>query len=275
MVGMIGRRLGKHTLHCKVDCGNSQAFARAHGSTIGVMNTNLQGKTAVVTGGARGIGRAVVEALLAEGAQVAFCARTEASVKQALDELGAEDKVMGQAADVRDVAAVDQFLAATGQRFGGIDILINNAGIGVFHPAGELTWEDWRRVLDINLSAVFYFCRSCLPHFRQRGGGQIVNVSSLAGRNAFAGGAAYNASKFGLNGFTEALMLDHRQENVRVSLICPGSVDTEFSPRGRSVDSSWKIAPEDVAEAVIGVLKMPARTLVSLVELRPAKPPQK
>ncbi|MCX6594949.1 MAG: SDR family oxidoreductase [Acidobacteria bacterium] len=235
----------------------------------------LHGKTAVVTGGARGIGRATVEALLREGAQVAFCARTPESVKQALDELAPKDKVMGQAADVRDVAAVDQFLEAVDQKFGGIDILINNAGIGVFQPAADLAWEEWRRVIDTNLSAVFYFCRSCLGRFRQRGGGQIVNVSSLAGRNPFAGGTAYNASKFGLNGFTEALMLDHRQENVRVSLICPGSVDTEFSPRGRSMDSSWKIAPEDVAEAVIGVLRMPARTLVSLVELRPAKPPQK
>jgi 3-oxoacyl-[acyl-carrier protein] reductase len=235
----------------------------------------LHGKTAVVTGGARGIGRATVEALLREGAQVAFCARTPESVQQALDELDVKDKVMGQAADVRDVAAVDQFLEAVDRKFGGIDILINNAGIGVFHPAADLAWEEWCRVIDTNLSAVFYFCRACLGRFRQRGGGQIVNVSSLAGRNPFAGGTAYNASKFGLNGFTEALMLDHRQENVRVSLICPGSVDTEFSPRGRSMDSSWKIAPEDVAEAVIGVLRMPARTLVSLVELRPAKPPQK
>jgi 3-oxoacyl-[acyl-carrier protein] reductase len=125
-------------------------------------------------------------------------------------------------------------------------------------------------VISTNLTGVFHFCRACLPLFRKRGGGQVINISSLAGKNPFAGGAAYNASKFGLNGFTEAMMLDHRHENIRVSLIAPGSVDTEFSPRAGSGD--WKIAPADIAEVVLAILTMPARTLVSLVEMRPAKP---
>ena len=195
------------------------------------MNSSLTGKVAIVTGGSRGIGRAIVEALLAEGARVAFCGRSPSSVEQALATLGHDDKVMGVAADVRSADAVSAFVASVVARFGGVDILINNAGMGNFQPAAETTPESWDELIGTNLSGVFNFCRAAIPVFRNRGGGQIVNISSLAGRNAFAGGAAYNASKFGLNGFTEALMLDYRYENVRVSLIAPGSVDTDFSPR--------------------------------------------
>lgn len=243
--------------------------------TIKVMSQLFQGKTAIVTGGSRGIGFSIVQGLLNEGANVAFCTQSEASAAKALQELNAGDKVMAQSADVRSADNVDQFVAAVEQRFGGVDILINNAGIGIFKPVGELTPEEWDKVIGTNLTGAFHFCRAVLPRFRSRGGGQIINISSLAGKNPFAGGGVYNASKFGLNGFSDALMLDHRQENVRVSLIAPGSVDTEFSPRSGGGDSSWKIAPEDVAEAVIAVLKMPERTLMSLVELRPSKPQKK
>jgi NAD(P)-dependent dehydrogenase (short-subunit alcohol dehydrogenase family) len=235
------------------------------------MAIRLQGKTAIVTGGARGIGQAVVYALLEEGANVAFCARTAASVEKALAEIGPDRKAFGAEADVRDAAGVERFVADVEAKFGGVDILVNNAGVGVFRPVAELSVEDWEQTIGTNLTGVFHFCRACLPLFRKRGGGQVVNISSLAGRNPFAAGAAYNASKFGLNGFTEAMMLDHRQENVRVSLIAPGSVDTEFSPRTAG-SGDWKIAAADVAEAVLAVLTMPARTLVSLVEMRPAKP---
>jgi NAD(P)-dependent dehydrogenase (short-subunit alcohol dehydrogenase family) len=155
---------------------------------------------------------------------------------------------------------------------GGLDILVNNAGIGIFRPVGELTLEDWRATLDINLTGVFYCCREAIPRLRHSGGGAIVNVSSLAGKNPFAGGAAYNASKFGLNGFSEALMLDHRRDRIRVTYVMPGSVDTDFSPR--SERASWKIAPEDVAEAVVLALRMPDRTTVSRIEMRPSIPPK-
>ena len=236
------------------------------------MSQNFQNKTAIVTGGSRGIGFAIVKALLNEGANVAFCGQSEASASQAVQQLNAGNKVMAKVVDVRNAEQVDQFIEETEKNFGQVDILINNAGIGIFKPVGELSPEEWDQVIGTNLTGTFHFCRSALPYFRKQGYGQIINISSLAGKNPFAGGGAYNASKFGVNGFSDALMLDHRQENVRVSLIAPGSVDTEFSPRSGGGDSSWKIAPEDVAEAVLAILKMPERTLMSLVELRPSRP---
>ncbi len=237
------------------------------------MATKLEGKIAIVTGGTRGIGLAVVKDLLSEGVKVAFCGQSESSVEEALSTAGVDRKAFGAPADVRDAASVNRFVGMVEERFGRIDILVNNAGIGVFEPVAELSSEDWDRVIGTNLTGVFYFCRACLPVFRRQGGGQIVNISSLAGKNPFAGGSVYNASKFGLNGFSEAMMLDHRQENIRVSLIAPGSVDTEFSPRtGDKGGADWKISPDDVADAVRAVLTMPERTLMSLVELRPSKP---
>jgi NAD(P)-dependent dehydrogenase (short-subunit alcohol dehydrogenase family) len=155
-------------------------------------------------------------------------------------------------------------------RFGGVDFLINNAGIGIFKSVADLTPEEWRRSIDLNLSGVYYCSHEALPRMQKRGGGYIVNISSLAGKNAFAGGAAYNASKFGLNGFSEAMMLDHRYQDVRVSYIMPGSVDTDFGPRTGA--AAWKIQPEDIAEVVAMLLGMPARTLISRVEVRPSKP---
>jgi 3-oxoacyl-[acyl-carrier protein] reductase len=151
---------------------------------------------------------------------------------------------------------------------------VNNAGEGVFRKVGEMTPEEWRRNIDLNLNGAFYCSREALAQFARRGGGFIVNISSLAGKNPFSGGAGYNASKFGLNGFSEAMMLDHRYEHVRVSSIMPGSVDTEFGgqPGKRAGDTSWMIAPEDVAEVVTLVLRMPARTMVSRVEMRPSEP---
>jgi NADP-dependent 3-hydroxy acid dehydrogenase YdfG len=158
---------------------------------------------------------------------------------------------------------------------GGPDILVNNAGVGIMKSAAELTVEDWRQTMETNLTGVFYCSREALLKMKKRGGGYIINVGSLAGKSAFSGGAAYNASKFGLSGFTEAMMLDHRYDNVRVSHIMPGSVDTEFSGRGKSGGSAradWKIAPEDIGDIVLMLLRMPERTLVSQVEVRPAKP---
>jgi NAD(P)-dependent dehydrogenase (short-subunit alcohol dehydrogenase family) len=234
----------------------------------------LLGKIAVVTGGTRGIGRAIVERLLSEGMAVALCGRTRESVDGAVAALKPRGKVFGYPADVTDPQQVSGFFQAVDREFGGLDVLVNNAGEGVFRKVGEMAIEDWRRNIDLNLNGPFYCSREALARFRARGGGYIVNISSLAGKNAFSTGAGYNASKFGLNGFTEAMMLDHRHDNVRVSSIMPGSVDTGFGggPSDRTGDTGWMIAPEDVAEAVAMVIRMPARTMVSRIEMRPSRP---
>jgi NAD(P)-dependent dehydrogenase (short-subunit alcohol dehydrogenase family) len=236
------------------------------------MSGFLDGKRAVVTGATRGIGRSIAEALLREGASVAICGRTEAAVQNAVSQLGGAPSVFGQALDVRHPDAVTAFFGFVTDSLGGLDILVNNAGLGIFAPVADLTIEDWKKIIDTNLSGAFYCCREAIPLFRHSGGGTIVNISSLAGKNPFAGGAAYNASKFGLNGFSEALMLDHRRDRIRVTYVMPGSVDTDFSPR--SERASWKIAPEDIADIVLAVLRLPERTTVSRVEVRPSIPPK-
>ena len=237
------------------------------------MDKFLTGKVAVVTGGTRGIGRAIVERLLCEGASVAFCGRSAESVARAAGELAktAGGTVFGEAADVSRAEDVRRFFQSVDARFGDVKILINNAGLGIFRRVADMSLEEWHQMIDLNLSGAFYCCREALPRFNNCGGGYIINISSLAGKNAFSGGAAYNASKFGLNGFSEALMLDHRYDNVRVSYIMPGSVATEFGS-GAPANAGWKIAPEDVAEVVMNLVRMPERTLVSRVEMRPLKP---
>jgi 3-oxoacyl-[acyl-carrier protein] reductase len=236
------------------------------------MNTFLAGKNALVTGGTRGIGLAVAEALLGAGANVAICGRSAESVKNAVSQLTnrAKSKVAGKVADVRRNTEVAELFTWIDQELGSLDILVNNAGVGVFKSAAELSVDDWQKTIETNLSGVFYCCREALRRLKQPAGGYIINISSLAGKNAFAGGAAYNASKFGLNGFSEAMMLDHRYENVRVSCVMPGSVNTEFSSGAARAD--WKIAPADIGEIVLMLLSMPERTLMSRVEVRPSKP---
>lgn len=224
----------------------------------------------MVTGGTRGIGRAIAERLLREGAAVGVCGRDPDRVAAAARELGAAGNVVVETADVSKLDEVRKFFRTVETRFGGLDVLVNNAGVGIFSKVADLSPEDWHRMIDLNLTGAYYCAHEALPRFRARGGGYIINISSLAGKNPFAGGAGYNASKFGLNGFSEALMQDHRYDSVRVSYIMPGSVDTDFG--SRSGPSDWKIAPEDIAEAVMLLLRMPARTLISAVEIRPAKP---
>jgi 3-oxoacyl-[acyl-carrier protein] reductase len=236
---------------------------------------SLTGKFAAVTGGTRGIGRAIVERLLREGASVALCGRTRDSAERTAAALSGLGRVFGVGADVRNEHEVRAFFAAIDREFPRLDILINNAGAGIFKKVAEMSPDDWRLNIELNLNGAFYCTREALPRFGQSGSGFVVNISSLAGKNAFSGGAGYNAAKAGLNLFTEALMLDHRQENIRVCSIMPGSVDTEFSGdpgKPRAGDNSWMIAPEDVAEAVALVLQMPARTMISRIEMRPAKP---
>lgn len=232
----------------------------------------LQGKTAVVTGGTRGIGRAIAERLLREGVSVAICGRTAESTSRAVEAMKPLGKVFGHAADVARLEQVREFFQAVDREFPRLDILVNNAGLGIFRKVGEMTPEDWHRNIDLNLNGAFYCSHEALARFGVAGG-FIVNISSLAAKNAFSGGAAYNASKAGLNFLGEAMMLDHRYDKVRVCSIMPGSVATEFSgERGRSGDSDWKIAPEDVAETVVMVLRMPERTTISRVEMRPSRP---
>ncbi len=212
--------------------------------------------------------------LLEQGAAVAICGRRQESVDLAAAELEAETgfKVKGKAADVRNYAEVQALFEFVDAEFGRLDVLVNNAGVGVFRPISELSIQDWQYMIETNLTGVFYCCREALFRFGTVGGGYIVNIGSLAGKNPFAGGAAYNASKFGLNGFSEAMLLDERNRNVRVSQIMPGSVATEFNGHEATDGSDWKIWPEDVSEVVRMLLQVPKRTLVSRVEIRPAKP---
>ena len=234
----------------------------------------LDGKNAVVTGGTRGIGRAIARGLLEAGASVAICSSRQQSIDEAIADLRASGPVFGMTADVSQIGHVRAFAAAVAQKLGSVNILVNNAGIGIFRGAAEISPEEWNRVIGLNLSGVYYCCHEFLPMMRKAGAGDVLNISSLAGKNAFAGGSAYNASKFGLNGFAEALMLDYRNEGIRVTTIMPGSVDTAFGGEHGS-GSNWKIAPDDIAETVVSVLRIPRRTTISEIHIRPSMPPAK
>ncbi len=235
----------------------------------------LKNKIAVVTGGTRGIGFAIARALLARGCRVFVCGTTSKSLDNAVAALASagDARVSGMVCDVRRHDQVCAFMSEAERQFGGFDILVNNAGLGKFAHVAELTPEDWRLMIETNLSGVFYCCREAIPRMRERGGGYIINIGSLAGKNAFPGGAAYNATKFGLIGFSEALMQEVRFDHIRVSYVMPGSVNTSFG--GGAVPESasdWKLTPDDVAGVVIGLLETHPRALASRVELRPSEP---
>jgi 3-oxoacyl-[acyl-carrier protein] reductase len=238
----------------------------------------LSGKVAVVTGGSRGIGRAIAKALLERGVHVMISGTTERSVRGAADALqpaGREGARVGAAvADVRDYDAVDRLMTGAAERFGGIDILVNNAGVGRFASVSDMPVAEWDTVIGTNLTGVFHCCHAALPHLRRRGGGWIISISSLAGKNPFVDGAAYCASKAGLNAFSEALMQEVRHDGIRVAYILPGSVSTEFGGAARQ-QADWKLTADDVAEVVTDLLAHPSRSLPSRVELRPARPPKK
>ena len=227
---------------------------------------------AVVTGGSKGIGLAIARAFLDRGMEVAITGRSTADLDRAAAQLAAGDRLRTIAADVRDPAAAQRAVDETVARFGGLDVLVNNAGVGKFANVAELSLEAWRDVIDTNLSGVFYCTRAALPELRRRKGGYIINISSLAGKNAFTGGADYCASKAGLNAFSEALMQEVRYDNIRVSYVMPGSVSTGFGDRGSSGEADWKLAPEDVARVVVDLISHEARSLASRVELRPSRP---
>ena len=232
-------------------------------------------RRAIVTGGSRGIGYAIARALAADGAQVMITGldsgRLDRAVRQLEAEAGAAGRVAGAPSDVRLRADVDALVAATVERFGGVDTLVNNAGVGVWGDVAETTDEDWHRVLDTNLTGPFLCSRAVIPIMRRGGGGWIINIASLAGRNALPGGGVYCASKAGLVSFSESLMQEVRSDGIRVSVIMPGSVATEFTARSRDEDDAWKLTPDDVALAVMNLLTHPARSLPSKIELRPAK----
>jgi len=241
----------------------------------------LRGKVALVTGGSRGIGFAIAQALVTEGVKVVITGRSESHLAAARLKLegpsagsrgDGRDGVDARRADIRQYADVEQAITAAATRFGGLDILVNNAGVGVFANISEMTPEQWAEVLETNLTGAFNACHAAIPHLRRRGGGFIVNISSLAGSNPFAGAAAYCASKAGLNAFSEALMQELRYDDIRVSYVMPGSVATGFSSGDSSKGADWKIAPEEVAEVVINLLRHSPRSLPSRVELRPSKP---
>jgi 3-oxoacyl-[acyl-carrier protein] reductase len=237
----------------------------------------LAGKSAVVTGGSKGIGRSIAEALVNEGVHVCISARNAAELeaaKQALEKSGSA-RVVGFVCDVREHAQVKSLIARTVDEFGGLDILVNNAGIGKFASVEEMPVEDFRAILETNLFAVFYCCHEAIPYLKQNDGGHIINISSLAGANPHPKMAAYNASKFGLNGFSEALMQEVRHDNIKVSYIMPGSVNTEFGGDTPDDTKSWQLQPGDISRVVISLLQQDDRALSSRVEIRPSKPPKK
>ena len=238
---------------------------------------NLKNKTAIVTGGTKGIGRGIAEALIREGVSVCISARDQDEVDRAVKELNGSKagRAMGLVCDVRRHDQVAALIDHTVKELGGLDILINNAGVGSFETVEQTSPEDFRAVLETNLFGVFYCCHEAIPQMKQRGGGYIINVSSLAGANPHPRMAAYNASKFGLNGFSEALMQEVRHDNIKVSYIMPGSVNTEFGGDSPNDEKSWQLTPADIARVVIDLLHHDDRTLPSRVEIRPSKPPKK
>lgn len=235
---------------------------------------SLEKRSALVTGGSKGIGYSVAESLVRAGMNVAITARNEAEVEEAARRLGeiGTGSTIAIACDARDFeqqrSAADQAESA----FGGIDVVVANAGVGRNAPVDELSIEDWHAVVDTNLTGVFYTVKATVEMLK-RSGGYLITIASLAGTNFFEGGSAYNASKFGLVGFTQAVMLDLRRHGVKVSTIMPGSVATHFGGSAPSPDEAWKIQPEDIGEMVVYLLRVPERTLPSKIEVRPSRPP--
>ncbi|MBX3266815.1 MAG: SDR family oxidoreductase [Acidobacteria bacterium] len=236
----------------------------------------LENKVCLITGGTKGIGFAIAERFVEAGARVFICGRDKRDLKQALERLSQKGEAAGEVCDVRSEEQVRMMLAECERVYGGLDILVNNAGIGYFgKTVEELSGEEFRQTIETNLYGVFYACHYAIPMLKNRGGGYIFNVSSLAGQNAHPRMAAYNASKFGLNGFSEALMQEVRHDKIKVSYICPGSVNTAFGGDMPSEEKMWQLQPADIAQVVMDLLAMPERALPSKVELRPGRPPQK
>ena len=229
-------------------------------------------KVAVITGGSKGIGYSVAESLLKEGYCVAITSRKIENTNKAAEKLVAFGDVLAIEADVKDYQSQQDAINLVIEKWGQIDVLIANAGVGNFASIEDISVDDWNDTIDTNLTGVFYSIKASLDAIKKTKG-YIFTISSLAGTNFFAGGSAYNASKFGLTGFTQAVMLDLRKHGIKVSTIMPGSVATYFNDHQPDQEKdSWKIQPEDIGELVVSMLKMPARTLPSKVEIRPTTP---
>jgi 3-oxoacyl-[acyl-carrier protein] reductase len=233
----------------------------------------LAGGVALVTGGSRGIGRAIAQRLALLGASVSICGRDRAALQESAGELARTGvPVHTQIADVTKPADVTDLVAGAESTLGPITILVNNAGVGLFGPAHEKTEADWDRVLDTNLKSVFLLSRAVAPSMIRRGSGDIINISSLAGKNTFAGGGIYCASKWGVLGLSGCMAEDLREHGIRVSVICPGSVATDFSGRGAK-DASKVLNPEDVAHAVEAIITQGPRSFLNEIHMRPLRKP--
>lgn len=236
----------------------------------------LEGKVALITGGTKGIGYGIAEALLNQGFKVAITGRdqesTEAVAKELASKTNSENAVIGLEADVRQLVSQEKAVKTTLDAFGQLDLVVANAGLGHFGSIEELTVEQWNAVIDTNLTGVFNSIKASVDALKESKG-YYITISSLAGTNFFAGGSAYNASKFGVTGFTQAVMLDLRKYGIKVSTIMPGSVSTHFNGNEPSEAGAWKIQIEDIGELVVDLLKMNPRTLPSKIEVRPTTPP--
>ena len=244
------------------------------------VETKSSARVALVTGGTRGIGEAIARRLARDGFAVFISGSSEESTRKALARFGKEKPslggaIRGFAADARSEADQKRLVESVAREGGRLDVLVNNAGLGHFGPVDELSPAKFREVLETNLFGVYYAVHYAAPLMKANGGGFIVNIASLAAVNAFAGGSAYNASKFGLLGFSEAAMLDLRHSGIRMASVLPGSVDTEFGHPSASREASWMLQPEDVAEAVADLVRYPERAIPSRIDLRPSKPPRK
>ncbi|HET8676195.1 MAG TPA: SDR family oxidoreductase [Blastocatellia bacterium] len=236
---------------------------------------SLRDKTALVTGSTKGIGLAIARGLLDSEASVFICARSRDEVEETVRELNENHRgrVYGAECDVRDPGRVKATFELAAGEMGGLDVLVNNAGVGSHSRVENMPHEEWQATIETNLSGVFYCSREAIPLMKRRGGGFIINIGSLAGKNAFAGGAAYCASKSGLIAFSEALMQEVRHDHIRVSYVMPGSVNTGFGRGGeQDPETTWKLLPEDIAAVVIHLLEADRRALASRVELRPSEP---
>ena len=231
----------------------------------------LGGKVAFVTGGSRGIGFATARALTAQGASVAIIGTDQTRLDTAARELG--QSAIPIRADVRRHEEVERAVSSAVSHFGRLDVLVNNAGIGVYRPVSDMTVDEWNRTFETNVSGMFHCCHAALPHLKQSGG-WIINISSLSSTGPFANGAAYCASKSAVNAFSDALMQEVRYDGVRVTCVLPGSVNTGFGGR-ENTKSEWALQPEDVAEAIVDLLVHPPRSLPSRIDIRPAQPQRK